>query len=102
MNVGGHSTAIGGVRERQRPDLVYRLERGRLGMALVDWWQVLAPVEALGLEPALPLVETSPVNPSLPASLGDVAQLLGQFNNTQPPLRHLADRITRRGLPRSL
>ena len=44
-------------------------------MALVDRRQVLQPLEAVRLEPSLPLVEAGPVHPPLAAGLADVAQL---------------------------
>ena len=43
-------------------------------MALVDRRQVLQPLEALRLEPPLPLVETGPIQAALPTGLGDVPQ----------------------------
>ena len=56
--------------------------------------QVLQPLEALGLEPPLPLVEARPVKAPLPARLRDVAELPGKLQDAQAVLRDL-----RRSIP---
>jgi hypothetical protein len=87
--------AVGRMLECQRPDPLDHLRRRGLRMAPVDRRQVLQPLEALRLEPTLPLVEARPVEAPLPAGLRDVAKLPGQLQHAQTMLRHL-----RRGIPR--
>jgi len=88
--------APGGMRERQILDLLDHLRRCRLRVAVVDRRQVLEPAEALGLEPAFPFIKAGPVHAPLPAGLGHVAEIPGQFQHAWALSSHLAGGITGR------
>ena len=74
-------------------DPLHRLGRRRLRVALVDRRQVLETVEPLGPKAPPPLGEARPVESSLAARFGDVAQLSCQFQNAQAMLGTRAPRI---------
>lgn len=89
---------IGRMLERQRLDPLHNRFGRRLRMALVDRRQVLQPLEALRLEPPLPLVEARPVQPALPASLRDIPEFLRKLQHAQPAPRQLRIGVPRPGL----
>ena len=69
-------------------------------MALVDRRKLLQTLETLGLKPSFPLIKTRPLQTPSPARLSNVAQLLGQLQNTQAMLGKLARRIALAVAPR--
>lgn len=77
------------VLERQFLDPVHHLGRRCLGKALVNWRQVLEPLEALRLKPPLPLVEAGTVDIPLSTGFGHVPQFLGQFQPGRAQLGRL-------------
>jgi hypothetical protein len=94
--------AIGGVSERQSLDRRHHLGRRGHRVRLGDRRQVLQPVEAVQLEPPLPVVEARPIDAAAPAGLGDIAQPLGQLQHRQPPMRQLRIRVIGRDPTRRL
>ena len=92
-------TAVDRMLQGQLLDARHGLGRRGLRMALVDRPQVLEPFESLRLQAQTPLVEARPVESSLQARLGDVAQLPRQFQNAQAMLAKLAPRISLTSLP---
>ena len=85
--------AIGRMHQRQRLDPRHHLGWRGHRVALGDRRQILQPVQTLELEAPLPIVEAGPVDPATSASLGDVAQPLGQLQHRQPAMRQLRVRV---------
>ena len=94
--------AVGRVRQGQLADPRHNLRRRGHRVRLGDRRQVLEPVQALELEPALPVVEAGPVDAAAPAGLGDVAQPLGELEHRHPPMRQLLRGVLRRHPPSRL
>ncbi len=90
--------AVSRVRQRQLLDPLHHLGRRGHRVRLGDRRQVLQPVQPMGLEAPLPVVEAGAVDATPAAGLGDVAQPLRQLQDRQPPVRQLLVGVLRRQL----